>query len=95
MEEMIKTFLEQIPGSIDQMEKEIFAGNWQKASEIAHKMKPSFTFMGMEETKMIVKEFEVHCEADTDKSRLLDLMDQIKANSEKAVAELEKLNIKI
>lgn len=50
IEDMISSFLKNTPESIVKMEGALVKSDWEQIGKIAHKLKTSFTFMGMEET---------------------------------------------
>ena len=56
--EMVNTFLANTPAMINQMQNWSNQANWTMVYKIAHKMKPSIDFMGIEKAKILVKEIE-------------------------------------
>lgn len=50
IEDMISSFLKNTPESIVRMETALVKSDWEQIGKIAHKVKTSFTFMGMEGT---------------------------------------------
>ncbi|MDB5014013.1 MAG: histidine phosphotransferase [Daejeonella sp.] len=58
MIEMIDMFLEQTPGYVQEMAEAIDAKNWTLVADIAHKIKPTFAFMGLESAKDSMAEIE-------------------------------------
>jgi PAS domain S-box-containing protein len=45
--EMLQTFIQTMPGIIDEMRSCVIDKNWEKLSRLAHQIKPSFTLMGI------------------------------------------------
>ena len=58
MKEMIEVFVETMPDILADMEKSINDSEWQQLSKVAHKSKPSFTFMGLKDTVTLAKKLE-------------------------------------
>lgn len=58
MREMIETFVKNTPDIISDLDLMARAGNWSKVSGLAHKLKPSIAFMGLNQIKEQVKEIE-------------------------------------
>ncbi len=56
--EMIETFLKNTPPLIDDMKNYLLDSDWKKIGDIAHKMKPSFTFMGIHTAKELISNIE-------------------------------------
>lgn len=51
MIEMIDIFQAQTPGYVESLSSAILEKNWSKIAEMAHKIKPTLSFMGVEEAK--------------------------------------------
>lgn len=66
MIEMIDIFLAQTPTYIDQLTAAIDANDWKKMAELAHKIKPTMSFMGVESAKDILGEIELKSRNQTD-----------------------------
>lgn len=58
MKDMIDTFIANTPSTINEMQKWVNNADWQRVASLAHKIKPSITFMGMECLKPVVKKIE-------------------------------------
>lgn len=58
MLEMLDAFQKQTPIYMDDLEKAILAENWKVASECAHKMKPTFYYIGREDARDHMQEIE-------------------------------------
>jgi PAS domain S-box-containing protein len=48
IQEMITTFLQTLPSILEEMDRAVHHGNWEKLSRLAHQIKPSFTLMGLD-----------------------------------------------
>ena len=56
--EMIETFLKNTPPLINDMKSYLIDSEWKMIGDIAHKMKPSFTFMGIHTAKELILSIE-------------------------------------
>jgi hypothetical protein len=56
--EMIETFLKNTPPLINDMKNYLIDSEWKMIGDIAHKMKPSFTFMGIHTAKDLILNIE-------------------------------------
>ena len=60
MVEMIELFLDQTPAYFEQLSQFIAEENWPKVAEIAHKIKPTLSFMGADAAKEKMAEIETN-----------------------------------
>jgi HPt (histidine-containing phosphotransfer) domain-containing protein len=51
MIEMLDTLVEQIPMYLDDLKKAVDAKDWKAASEFAHKVKPTFYYVGRDDLR--------------------------------------------
>ncbi len=58
MVEMIDIFLHQTPGYLAQLETSIEKKDWSSVAEIAHKVRPTFTFIGVDQLTQIMASIE-------------------------------------
>jgi HPt (histidine-containing phosphotransfer) domain-containing protein len=58
MVEMLEAFQKQTPITMDELEKAIDAKDWKTASEAAHKIKPTFYYVGREDVRDHMQEIE-------------------------------------
>ncbi len=58
MVEMIGLFLAQTPSYFEQLNQHIQDENWSGAADIAHKIKPTLAFMGVESARISMAEIE-------------------------------------
>jgi HPt (histidine-containing phosphotransfer) domain-containing protein len=63
--EMIETFLKNTPPLISEMKDHLQKSDWKKIGDIAHKMKPSFTFMGIHSAKDLIRNLECNGRKET------------------------------
>ncbi len=60
MIEMLDTLLEQIPSYLDDLKAAIAANDWPATSAFAHKVKPTFYYVGREDLRDFVQKIEVN-----------------------------------
>ncbi|RZL43375.1 MAG: Hpt domain-containing protein [Pedobacter sp.] len=58
MIEMLDTLVEQIPLYLDDLQQAVDAKEWKAASEFAHKVKPTFYYVGREDIRDYVQVIE-------------------------------------
>ncbi len=58
MQEMINTFITKTPEMLLGMRESVQSSDWSQVGSIAHKLKPSITFMGIDRVKQLVKDIE-------------------------------------
>lgn len=58
IQEMIATFIQNTPDVLNEMKEASSRESWSEVGQLAHKLKPSITFMGINSLKTIVKEIE-------------------------------------
>ena len=56
--EMIESFLKSTPDSITKMKEAIAEANWKMVGVVAHKLKTSFSFVGMENMVQLSREIQ-------------------------------------
>lgn len=52
--EMVQTFVTTMPPVLREMDEAVLEKNWERLSRLAHKVKPTFTLMGLEDLKVLV-----------------------------------------
>jgi len=88
--EMISTFISSTPASLDNMEKALEGGDLEKVGQIAHKIKPSLTFMGIDSLKDAVKEIELVGKEGRDREKLKIAVPEFISRLTMAIQELEE-----
>lgn len=56
--EVLDTFLQQTPISIAEMEQFLITKNWEKLADDAHKIKPTFIYIGRADLKGLIHDIE-------------------------------------
>ena len=86
--EMIETFLKNTPPMIDEMKDYLNDSGWKKIGDIAHKMKPSFTFMGIHSAKDLILDLERNGRQEEETSEISGLVSKLDNICSKAFTEL-------
>jgi len=89
VKEMITVFLEQTPEAISKLEKYYSEKNWKMLRATAHKMKPSFSFVGLKETAVIMNSIEEYSENEIHLELLPEMISTVKNTCSKVMAELQ------
>ena len=87
--EMIETFLKNTPPLINDMKNYIFDSDWKKIGDIAHKMKPSFQFMGIHTAKELILNIERLGRQMEDVSSIPTMVQELELICNQAFSELE------
>ena len=87
--QMITVFSEQTPDALNKMEKYLNAKDWKSLHAIAHKIKASFSFMGIKELENVISLVEEYCYNETNIDELPAMVSKIKNICTLALEELE------
>lgn len=87
--EMISVFIAQTPEELDQIDKHWKAKDWQSLHRVAHKMKPSFSFMGIKELESVICLINEYSSTETNIDQLPELISKLKTVCSEALQELE------
>jgi PAS domain S-box-containing protein len=89
VKQMISIFINQTPTAIQKMEADLSNKDWASLRAVAHKMKPSFSFVGVTSLQEKIETIEDNAAQGTNANLIADLIAQVKEVSLKAVAELQ------
>jgi PAS domain S-box-containing protein len=89
VKQMISIFINQTPTAIQKMEADLSNKDWTSLRAVAHKMKPSFSFVGVTSLQEKIETIEDNAEKGTNANLIADMIAQVKEVSLKAVAELQ------
>lgn len=89
VKQMISIFINQTPTAIQKMEADLSNRDWASLRAVAHKMKPSFSFVGVTSLQEKIETIEDNAAQGTNPNLIADLIAQVKEVSLKAVAELQ------
>jgi HPt (histidine-containing phosphotransfer) domain-containing protein len=87
--QMITVFIEEIPLELANIEKALMAKDWKSLRATAHKMKPSYSFMGVKELETLVNTLEENSGAESHLDLMPGLVERIKSITDEVVKELE------
>lgn len=97
MIEMLDTLVEQIPVYLEDLQKAVDAKDWKAASEFAHKVKPTFYYVGREDIRDYVQLIERNAKEGIDVHNIPQVLAEIKEELKiileqvaKSKAELQK-----
>jgi PAS domain S-box-containing protein len=88
--EMIHTFLESTPLAVNKMKEEAGNQRWDEIARLAHRIKPSVTFMGIYALKPLVKRLELFGEEINPEHTIPELIRELDAICDIAYKELEQ-----
>lgn len=88
--EMIDAFLEQTPLEIANLDQGLNRKDWKSIRSIAHKIKPSVTFMGIKELESVVKLIEEYAGNETNLDLLPAMILNLKTVFYSAMEELKE-----
>lgn len=60
IKEMVQTFVNSIPEVLQELEEGLAAKDWDRISRLAHKVKPTFTLIGLDDLKVSIVFIEVN-----------------------------------
>jgi PAS domain S-box-containing protein len=86
--EMITTFTQTIPPILKEIEEATNQMDWSRVSKLSHKIKPSFTLMGMSAMRNTVATIEEYGREKTNLNELPKMIHQFIRNCEEALPEL-------
>jgi len=87
--EMIDIFLAQTPGHVDELNTAIQAKEWKRIAEVAHKIKPTLSFMGVESAKDVMAEIEKDARNEENYENIVSKITQMQAVFETIFLKLE------
>lgn len=90
MRDMIETFISNTPSAINEIKKLINKSDWSKVGDVAHKLKPSITFMGIESLKPVVKKIEDYGRENYKTDEIPALVNILSNQCETAFSELRQ-----
>ncbi|RYD81545.1 MAG: Hpt domain-containing protein [Sphingobacteriales bacterium] len=90
VEEMINLFLNSVPQSATDLNAAIDAGDWDKVKAIAHRIKPSFGFIGAKDAQDWLGQMEKNAIEAPDRSFQNKLFQQVNQTLAQCVQELQQ-----
>lgn len=86
--EMIETFLKNTPVLLEEMKGSVRISDWKAIGDIAHKMKPSFSFMGIDIAKDLILDLERNGRQHEDTVKIPSMVERLDSICAKAFKEL-------
>lgn len=90
MTEMIETFLKSTPELIQEMKSHVRNTAWREIGDIAHKMKPSISFMGIHKARSLILDIEKNGRQQSNISEIPGMINRLESICMKAFQELEE-----
>ena len=91
MREMLEVFVGTMPDMLEEMEKYINDSEWKSVGKIAHKTKPSFSFMGLKDTVELAKKLEEMGRDAKDVEKIPVLFKEFSDQTSRAMDELREI----
>ncbi len=86
--EMIETFLNLTPEALDKMNECIQKQNWDELKNIAHRIKPSYAYLGLKDVQSTLTKIENWNNDSDDKNIIIELVSDLELCSKNAFKEL-------
>lgn len=87
--QMITVFIEEVPIEISNLEKHLANKDYKSLRAVAHKMKPSFSFMGVKELEDNVHLIEEYSGEEKNLDQIPAMVANIKKVTDEVITELE------
>ncbi len=88
--EMIRTFIQTIPGVLTEMEQSLTESNWDKLSRLAHQIKPSYTLLGLDGFRESLLYIETNAKEKVNIIELIDISRNFITLSQSVIPDMEK-----
>jgi HPt (histidine-containing phosphotransfer) domain-containing protein len=86
--QMITVFTEEIPGEVENLQNHLKNKDWNALRATAHKMKPSYSFMGVKELEEMVHSVEEYSGNESNLDQLPGLVSSIYSITNEVITEL-------
>lgn len=90
IQDMIDTFISTTPPTINEMQKWVNKAEWHKVAGLAHKLKPTITFMGLESLKPVIKHIEEFARENYQTDQIPQLVNVLSEKCRIAFKELQE-----
>jgi len=95
MIEMLDTLVEQIPMYLDDLQRAVDAKEWKAVSEFAHKVKPTFYYVGREDIRDYMQVIERNAKEEVNVAIIPGAMKEIKQELEIILAQVAKSRVEL
>lgn len=86
--EMIEMFLNKTPEAISEMHSHFRNKNWEEFKKVAHRIKPSFGFMGMQEIQQALSKVELMSDSELREPEVDELLVEVETRTAQAYSQL-------
>ena len=93
--QMIEMFLQKTPVALEEMNEKFNQQSWEDLKNIAHRIKPSYTYVGLGNIHKMLAEIEDNSSTKTNLDSLPDLINNVEMQSQMAFKALEAELIKL
>ncbi|NNF01873.1 MAG: hypothetical protein HKN22_04245 [Bacteroidia bacterium] len=87
--EFIQTFLDSAPESLEHLQKAIESNDWETIKKTAHKIRPSFNYLGLKDLEKTANKLEQYASEGTNLGEIPAMVEEICTVCSKAIAELQ------
>ncbi|BDC99365.1 Hpt domain-containing protein [Persicobacter psychrovividus] len=91
MNDMIETFLQGTPDMIKQMKEACQSQDWARLGALAHKVKPSISFMGISSLEALILEIEHSGKDAKNLDKMAGMVEEFEQGCEAAYVELREV----
>lgn len=95
MIEIFETFIEQTPFYVAELEDALYQQNWKKVADCAHKIKPTFTYVGRTDVREFVHSIERSARELVDLDKLPEKVKELQALLEKIYIQIEGSKVQV
>jgi len=88
--QMIEMFLKNTPVALEEMNEKFKQQNWEELRNIAHKIKSTYTYVGLSDVQKLLAEIEQYSTSKTNLEKLPHLMEEVESKSKEAFKALEE-----
>jgi PAS domain S-box-containing protein len=89
--EIIGTFLESMPGNINEINQNAAQGNWEQVAKLVHKIKPTITLMGIHSLKDKIVALEREAKENPGSQLATNLADEVAVSLTQVIDSLRKI----
>ena len=87
--EFIQTFLDNAPESLDGMKQGLDNQDWDTVKKTAHKIRPSFNYLGLKDLEQIATQVEKNAAEGTNLNQMPEMIEKIISTCNQAIDELQ------
>ena len=88
---MIRSFSIQMPAELEKLKSSIIERNYEQIGSIAHNMRSTLSYMGLNQLTPLLQQIEQECEKQNGITRIDDNFTLISATCQLAIAEAREL----